>query len=57
MKRRVATRQVLGRFLPVDEELLSGGVQEGEACAVGRLLSAVEQRVHTAHGRVELAAR
>src|SRR3954453_10659594 len=42
--------EVLGGLLPVDEELLGGGVEEGEARAVGRLLAAVEQR------RVERAA-
>ena len=36
--------QVLGGFLPVGEELLCRGVQEGEARGVGRLLTAVEQR-------------
>ena len=42
--------EVLGRLLPVQEELLSGRVEEGEACAVGRLLAAFEQ------WRVERAA-
>ena len=42
--------QVLGGLLPVGEELLRRGIEEGEARGVGRLLAAVEQR------RVERAA-
>src|SRR2546421_5927569 len=42
--------EVLRRFLPVDEELLGGGIEEGEARTVGWLLAALEQR------RVEGAA-
>ena len=63
---RSVADEVLGGLLPVEEELLSGGVEEREACAVGRLLAAFEQRrvegaaelvggevvaAHVAHGR------
>lgn len=42
--------KVLGGALPIYVELVGGGIQEGEAGAVGRLLAALEQR------RVQCAA-
>src|SRR5690349_10834438 len=47
--------EVLGGALPVDVEVLRGGVEEGEPCAVGGLLTAVEdRRVERASERVRV---